>query len=237
MSQPSPYAEHATAIATRIVYELTGRRWVWPAITTTETVDLDPWPNYINLDGRPVIEVLSVIRTFPDGMAQPLEYTLENGYRVRLTGYIPANQAYVTNGDPAFYNSQYFTQNSLLDPNQLNGPFLTIPDRRIAVTYRYGSPPPKELQWAIDVLANELTMAMNGDDECRLPDRVTSVTRQGITTSLLSIDHFLENGYTGIPEVDQALRTYNPARSMRRARVYSPSSPPARRTNTTQAPS
>ena len=49
MTQPSAYLGEATEIATKIVRDLTGRRWVWPAITTTEFVDLDPWPNVIIL--------------------------------------------------------------------------------------------------------------------------------------------------------------------------------------------
>lgn len=232
----SEYINDATAIATRIVYELSGRRWVWPAVTTTETVEIGPWPNTITLQGRPVIEVSSVVRTYPDGTEVPLEYTLENGHRIRLTGYVQMGQSSWVNGDPAFYNSQYFTQNSMVDPTQTGGFFLTIPDRVISITYSYGSPPPKELAWAIEVLAKEIVLAMTNPDDCRLPDRTTSVTRQGVTLSLLTHDQFIEKGLTGIPEVDTALRVFNPSKAKRPARVYSPTSPPARRTNTTQAP-
>lgn len=237
MSQPGSFTPDATAIATRVIYELLGRRWVWPAITTTESVELDPWPNTIILQGRPVIEVHSVMQTFPDGMALPLEYTVENKHRVRLTKYSPMGVGSILNGDPSFYSSSLVTQHSLLDPRQVGQLYLSpIPPRRIAVTYTYGSPPPPEIAWAIDTYAHEIALAMSGSDECRLPEGVTSISRQGVSMTLMPSDSFLDAGRTGITEVDSMLRNFNPSRAKRPARVYSPTSPPARRTNTTQGP-
>ena len=237
MTQPSEYYDDATAIATRVMYELTGRRWVWPAITTTEFVDLNPWPNVISLQGRPVIEVISVVRTFDDGTAVEQPYVLENGYRIRLTEYRQLSQTVVLGGDPDFIASQYITQGSLISPAQFGQYFAVIPPRRIAVAYTYGSRPPAEIGWAIEVLAKEIQLAMNDDEDCRLPQRITSISRQGISISALPPESFLVSGYTGIPEVDQAIRNFNPGRAKRPARVYSASNPPPRRTGTTQAPS
>ena len=236
MTQPSAYLGEATEIATKIVRDLTGRRWVWPAITTTEFVDLDPWPNVIILQGRPVISVESVVRTMDDGTVVPQEYVLENKHRIRLTDYRQFAFSSVLVGDTAYTGAQYVTQNSLVFPDQTPQLYAAVPPRKMAVTYTYGSPPPAQLGRAIEVLAQELVLQMEGSDECRLPDNVTSVNRQGLSMQLTSPDDFLAKGETGISEVDQAIRNFNVGRAKRPARVYSPSSPPARRTGTTQAP-
>jgi hypothetical protein len=124
---------------------------------------------------------------------------------------------------------------NVMNPSGIWQPYAIIPQRDISVTYTYGSPPPFQIGYAIEILANELMLAMNGDSTCRLPDRVTSVSRQGMAISMLPPELFLDAGHTGIPEVDNAIRIFNPGQAKRPARVYSPTSPPARRTNTTQA--
>lgn len=234
MTQPyTPTLADTTEIASRVMYELLGRRWVWPAITTTETVDLEPWPNVITLQGRPVIEVHSVVRVIADGQYVTQPFQLENGHRIRLSQYTQIDTSTVLQGGDLF---QYLAQHSLLDPRQMSHLYAAIPPRTIAITYTYGSPPPLEVRFAIDALAKELLLGYTSNEECRLPSRVTSITRQGITMTMAPATSFLEEGFTGIPEVDQTIRNFNPSKAKRPARVYSPTSPPARRINTSQAP-
>jgi hypothetical protein len=78
------------------------------------------------------------------------------------------------------------------------------------------------------VFAIELIKAWEGDD-CALPDRVTSVTRQGISYTILDNQDFLENFRTGIYVIDLFLKTANPAKALAPSKVFSPDMPRARR--------
>lgn len=88
-------------------------------------------------------------------------------------------------------------------------------------TYDYGIAPPDEARHAAGVLAGEFGLSASGC-ECRLPARVTSVTRQGITAVVLDPLDFLKEGRTGIPEVDLFLSAVNPRSLSSRPQVLSP---------------
>lgn len=203
MTSPTdiPTHDELVLIAERVMYELLGRRWVWPEVTATEVHPVSGDQLVIRLEGRPVRSVDSV--TIGDSTKQ-LEYTLENGHALRLAR---TYRGYLCGGSP----------------------------RRVTVVYRYGSAPPLEVAEAIRVLAEELSKSVVGDEDCRLPERVTSITRQGITMTVLDSQEFLDEGKTGIPEIDAAIRRFNPGKAKRPARVYGRMTPPPSRINTTQA--
>lgn len=98
----------------------------------------------------------------------------------------------------------------------------------IEVTYTYGQQPPVAGRQAARVLAIELIKLWEGDD-CALPDRVTSISRQGVSYTLLDNQDFLENFRTGIYAIDLFLRTDNPAKALAPSKVFSPDIPRARR--------
>lgn len=98
----------------------------------------------------------------------------------------------------------------------------------IEVTYTFGQQPPTAGRHAARVFAIELIKAWEGDD-CALPDRVTSVTRQGISYTILDNQDFLENFRTGIYVIDLFLKTANPAKALAPSKVFSPDMPRARR--------
>lgn len=94
--------------------------------------------------------------------------------------------------------------------------------RQVVVTYTYGLDTlPIEVTRAIAVLADELLAAANGD-ACRIPERVTSVTRQGVSWTMIDPGDFLDKGRTGIYEIDLLIGVVNPGRARRRVRVFSP---------------
>lgn len=103
-------------------------------------------------------------------------------------------------------------------------------DERADVTYEYGSPPPLLLQNAIDALSAELVLAESGSAECRLPEQATSVTRQGVSWTLIDPNNFLDKGRTGIYEIDLAIAAAGAVK--KRARVFSPEYPPPERVST-----
>lgn len=88
-----------------------------------------------------------------------------------------------------------------------------------SVSYRWGRAVPALGEMAQVALAGEL-VKMSLDMECQLPQRVTSVSRQGVAFTVNDPLDFLENGRTGIYVVDLFLTTYNRQGAQRPARVF-----------------
>jgi hypothetical protein len=99
----------------------------------------------------------------------------------------------------------------------------------VEVTYTYGTPPPPSGRAAARLLATELVKLYSGDDTCALPQRVTSVARQGVSYTVLDNQDFIDELKTGIYAVDLFLRAVNPDKARARSRVFSPDQPRARR--------
>jgi hypothetical protein len=71
-----------------------------------------------------------------------------------------------------------------------------------AVTFRVGAPVPVGGQIAAGKLACELAKAACGDRSCELPQRVQSITRQGVTVAVLDAFDDIDTGHTGIWLID-----------------------------------
>jgi hypothetical protein len=100
---------------------------------------------------------------------------------------------------------------------------------QVEVTYTYGSPAPSAGRSAARVLATELVKLYEDDDTCALPQRVTSISRQGVSYTLLDNQDFIDELKTGIYAIDLFLKTVNPDKARARSRVFSPDQPRARR--------
>lgn len=98
----------------------------------------------------------------------------------------------------------------------------------ITVAYTYGVSPPASGIHAATELANQYLWAATDDPKCSLPQRVTSISRQGVSWTLLDQQDFLEEGRTGIYIVDLFLKAVNPYNAKMRPRVFSPDIPKAR---------
>lgn len=99
----------------------------------------------------------------------------------------------------------------------------------VEITYTYGTPPPLAGKNAARMLATELIKLYENDDSCALPQRVTSVSRQGVSYTILDNQDFIAEGRTGLYAVDLFLKTANPDNARARARVFTPDVPKARR--------
>jgi hypothetical protein len=97
------------------------------------------------------------------------------------------------------------------------------------VTYTYGVEPPTLGRMAARTLAIELVKRWNDMDDCLLPQRVTSVARQGVSYTILDSQEFIDDLRTGLYEVDMFLKSVNPDRARAKARVFTPDYPRARR--------
>jgi hypothetical protein len=97
------------------------------------------------------------------------------------------------------------------------------------VTYSYGTPVPAVGKMAARTLAIEFIRLWTGDEECALPQRVTSVTRQGVNYTILDQQEFIDELRTGLYVIDLFLKTTNPDNARRKSKVFSPDQPRARR--------
>lgn len=93
-----------------------------------------------------------------------------------------------------------------------------------SVTFDYGLEPPPGGIHAAAELACQMLLACdpNRSGECRLPQRVTSITRQGVSMVVLDPLTFLDMGRTGLTGVDMWLASVNPHHLKRPPAVLSP---------------
>ena len=147
--------------------------------------------------------------------------------RVRLRGrkVIKVHELRDINGnivDPKLY---YLAEHSTI----YGAPNTNWNPANVEVTYTYGTPPPAMGRSAARMFALELVKYYEGDETCALPQRVTSVSRQGVSYTILDQQSFIEEGKTGMYVVDLFLKTANPHKAVARSKVFSPDVPRARR--------
>lgn len=100
-------------------------------------------------------------------------------------------------------------------------------DNTLQVTYMRGYAVPQILLDAAATLACEFAKACTGA-ACRLPGRLSTVARQGVQLTFQNIDELINNMFTGIPEVDLAIKMFNPYGLARPMRIFSPDLPVTR---------
>lgn len=98
-----------------------------------------------------------------------------------------------------------------------------------SVQYRPGQPLPAIGSIAAGELAGEFAKACAGAAGCALPQQLVSLSRNGVDVQVVDPTTVLENGLTGLPNVDLFIRAVNPQRLQRRSRVLSPDLLPPRR--------
>ena len=99
----------------------------------------------------------------------------------------------------------------------------------VEVTYTYGVEPPTLGKMAARTLAIEFAKLWSGSDDCALPQRVTSVARQGVSYTIFDNQEFIDDLKTGLYAVDLFLKSVNPDKARAKARVFTPDIPRARR--------
>lgn len=155
-------------------------------------------------------------------------------YRVANAPFRAANQLKIMGPDPAVIEIE------LLDPRP-GGEDVTLEADEwyiigqrvellrcsgpiISITYTVGSNLPPGTILATETLAGEWVAARLGK-ECRLPDRITQVTRSGTSWTVFDPTDIIANGKSGIPEIDTWLAVVNPKAQKQLARVVDPGKP------------
>ena len=72
-----------------------------------------------------------------------------------------------------------------------------------------GQPVPESLNIAAGVLALEIARALCKDSTCKLPQRIQTITREGVTVGFQDDFEGLEKGRTGIWLIDMAVASAN----------------------------
>lgn len=96
-------------------------------------------------------------------------------------------------------------------------------DNTFEIEYKRGVPVPIGGQVAAGLLAIEFFKGANNDPSCALPQRLTSLTRQGVSMDIMDGFEDIEKGTTGIWMVDSWVQSVTKPRTP--SRVYSPDIP------------
>lgn len=214
----SAYAQEAVESASYIMWVLSGRKY-GGVRTTTETYCQNRYGgSWVDTMGMPVL-------------VQGEMYNL-CGECTRCAHTIKLRGTPIINVTEVWLNDELLDLDDIeiVDRAQIAPPPLSCwgSCSDVTVTYQYGAVPPIAGVHAATALANQFIWASTDDDRCTLPQRVTSVSRQGVSWTLLDTQDFLQQGRTGIYAVDLFLKVVNPDQARMRPRVFSPDLPSAR---------
>lgn len=143
---------------------------------------------------------------------------------IELVGY-PVNSitTFTLDGNPVASTDYELRDKSRLVPiRRADGSMLdirrwqdmTLPTTEFGtyeIEYKWGEAPPPEGRTAAAVLGYEFALSWTPQTlgACRLPKRVTSITRQGITMALIDPLTLFKDGMVGVPEVDLWMQSLN----------------------------
>ena len=214
----SDYAYDAAKTASYLLWGMSGRKF--SGITTVTERYVSSFDPYLRTSGS----TLSYSPVLIDGQVQNIQsggllnrfgYNQDfqgdgtsSASRLRLRGrkVVKIHSVRDLNGEIIDPSKYYLAEHSTLVGVPGSGWFSS----RVEVTYTYGSPPPTAGRAAARVLATELVKLYEGDDTCALPQRVTSISRQGVSYTLLDSQDFIDELRTGIYAIDLFLKTANP---------------------------
>ena len=219
--EDSPYAEEAVKSASYILWAMSGRKY-----TGIKTVT-ERYVRFVPLINTRMLQQEAILNSRVNRALQLVEPWVSPETRIRLRGQ-PVREVKTvraTNGDIMSPDKYYLVDHSTIQFFQ--GALIVPAD--IEITYTYGSEPPVMGRMVAKRLATEFLKLWNGHSDCALPERVTSITRQGVSYTLLDSQDFLEQMRLGIYEIDLFLKTVNPNKAQKRSKVFSPDVSRARR--------
>lgn len=233
----SPYAYEACKAASYILWAFSGRkyhgtrtvteRYECPCSSSTRRSNVVPGP--LGGVGNIYDHTLDVLDTTAGGGCGCTGTIGGRHMRLRLRGTPVRHVSQVKKGDTVLDASQYKIVNG--STLQLTNTSMDVCG--LEISYTYGVTVPVSGQRAARSMAQEFVKGWSGE-ECLLPDRVTNVSREGISFTIMDKQDFLDEGRTGIYEVDLFLRATNPDKARKPARIFSPDKPKAYRVTSGQ---
>lgn len=219
--ETSDYAQEAVKAASYVMWALSGRKYTGLTTVTERYVRFAPLIN------TRLLQEAAIINSRVNKALQIVEPWVSAETRIRLRGQPVQQINTVRNVGGGIVNkdSYYLVDHSTI---QFSEGALIVP-ADIEISYSYGAEPPALGKMAARRVAIEFVKLWEGDSDCALPQRVTNVTRQGVTYTVLDSQDFLEEMRLGIYEIDLFLKTNNPNKAQKRSKVFSPDIPRARR--------
>lgn len=213
-----PYTESAVQFASFILYKLTGEKYTGTR-TTTEV--------YTSDTGTPNVTNPAVI----SGNMYNLPKFADGQRNLRLKNTPVRSVSSVIYQGRELDPSEYSLRNNSYIVQTNSVPWILNNVQELSVTYTYGTPIPSSGKRAAIRLANELILAYMGSSACALPERISSVSRQGVSYTVLDPQEFINNGKVGIYEIDLFLAAVNPSKARKRPKVFLAGGPRAERVN------
>lgn len=230
----SEYAYDSVKTASFLLWAMSGRKF--SGTTTVTERYVCPIRGYLNAAGRRFSYLPTIVNGEIVNLPNASEMDFADGFfynenstrfRVRLRGrkVIKIHTLRDWKGG-VIPPAQYY----LADHSQIQAaPNAKWSACNVEVTYTYGTPPPFAGKAAAKMLAIELVKMYEGDETCALPQRVTSIARQGVTYTVLDSQDFVEEMRTGVYAIDMFLKSVNPDKARSRSKVFSPDLPRGRR--------
>lgn len=228
----SEFAYEAAKAASNLLWAMSGRKYSGVTTVTERyvcaTLSYRYGPSVRNNKAELVLgDVYNIPYSDMDSYTAVTTDGLSPQSRIRLRGR-PVSKIHTIrnrNGAVVDPTSYYLVDHSTIQATA--GSRWTPCD--IEVTYTYGIEPPTMGKMAARTLAMEFCKLWNGDDDCILPQRVTSVSRQGVSYTILDSQDFIAELRTGLYAVDLFLKSVNPDGARAKARVFTPDVPRGRR--------
>jgi hypothetical protein len=196
----------ALEIASELLMKLTGYA-IHPAGEAVEDFMAYPRVHRLTPNWRPVRQIVSVNRIL-DGCT----------YEELFDGWCIVGQDIYFSKSQCDYATWYMDTCSCQPLRQ----------EILRVGYQFGSTMTAAARRAVLFLAHQLWLECHPDQgECQLPERTTSVNREGLAYTIFDPQGFLDQRRTGIPSIDLWLTTVNPSKALRPSGVWTPDSPPA----------
>jgi hypothetical protein len=226
------YSEEAAQVASHLLWAMSGRKYTG-VTTVTERYTCTLRNNRMGPSDRTNSPVLfgGDVYNIPSGDYDEYSELVADGLspdsRIRLRGR-PVTQIHALRNktgailDPSSY---YLVDKSVLHI-RVGTPWTPC---NVEITYSYGLPVPVAGKMAARKLAMEFARLWSGDEMCELPQRVTSVSRQGVSYTILDNQEFIDELRTGLYEIDLFLKVVNPDNARRKSKVFSVDTPRARR--------
>jgi|TARA_B110000971_G_scaffold67355_1_gene69077 hypothetical protein len=226
------YTVEAAQVASNLLWAMSGRKYTGETIVTERyTCTLrnhNMGPSSRN--NSPVLFGGSVYN-IPSGDYNEYSELMADGMspesRVRLRGRPVTRIITIRNKDGLILDpsSYYLVDHSTI---QIKAGTAWTPCN-VEITYAYGVPVPVAGKMAARKLAIEFARLWSGDESCELPQRVTSVSRQGVSYTILDNQEFIQELRTGLYEIDLFLKVVNPDNARRKSKVFSVDTPRARK--------
>lgn len=198
-------AEDAISAATEILFRLTGGLIHGPGVAVDEYV-MAGNVRKLSTTFKPVRDIISAERVLTSSSGERIVDLQTNWTIIGHSVYFGGRVNYAT----AF------------------GPCSPLGAEHMRLTYRYGSTVTRGARSTLLYYARQLYLAGPCGDInlCQLPERVTSINREGVSLTTVDPQTFLDRGLTGLIRVDEWLASYAARKVLRASAVYSHDSPP-----------